>query len=258
MSPTESTPFQLLYLLLFRIHTIWKFHPRRIFNFSALYYLMSNSLPYSLSCYWSFFFSYDTYLLFLGLLFLCLIVLSCILFRAIDLFSQLRYLFVFQPFVSLFICSFLYSFSCYWSVFTVTTLLLCFSALYFCFSGSRPYYFSRYWSVFHNYDVYSLFFRENFSYGLIFFQPQRAKHLLRLTSPQENLKSKICMVFVTRNWAFRFVLTDDCTSFSSASSHFLDINWQGFVTGMNIISLECWGLAICLQNEFIFLDFMGH
>lgn len=92
---------------------------------------MSNSLPYSLSCYWSFFFSYDTYLLFLGLLFLCLIVLSCILFRAIDLFSQLRYLFVFQPFVSLFICSFLYSFSCYWSVFTVTTLLLCFSALYF-------------------------------------------------------------------------------------------------------------------------------
>ena len=161
-------------------------------------------------------------------------------------FLQLRYLsFVSWPFISLFNCSFLYSFSChwsvftvtilicfsalcfsiylfflvffscYWSVFTVTTLLLCFSALYFCFSGSIPYYFSRYWSVFHNYDVYSLFFRENFSYGLIFFQPQRAKHLLRLTSPQENLKSKICMVFVARNWAFRFVLTDDCTSFSS-------------------------------------------
>ena len=94
-------------------------------------------------------------------LFLCSFVLSCILFRAIDLFStvtilicfsalcfsiylffpvfffvllicfpQLRYLFVFQPFVSLFICSFLYSFSCYWSVFRVTTLI-CFSALYF-------------------------------------------------------------------------------------------------------------------------------
>ena len=226
MSPTESTPFQLLHLLLFRIHTIWKFHPRRIFNFSALYCLMSNSLPYSLSCYWSFFYSYDTYLFF-SPLFICLFVLSCILFRAIDLFSQLRYLFVFQPFISLFICSFLYSFSCYWS-------------------------------VFQNYDVYSLFFRENFSYGLIFFRPQRAKHLLRLTSPQENLKSKICMVFVTRNWAFRFVLTDDCTSFSSASFHFLETNWQGFVTGMNIISLECWGLAICLQNELIFLDFMGH
>ena len=101
MSPTESTPFQLLHLLLFRIHTIWKFHPRRIFNFSALYYLMSNSLPYSLSCYWSFFYSYDTYLLFLGPLFLYLFVLSCILFRVIDLFS------------------------------TVTTLFLCFSALYF-------------------------------------------------------------------------------------------------------------------------------
>lgn len=205
-------------------------------------------------------------------------------------FLQLRYLsFVSWPFFSLFLCSFLYSFSWYWSVFTVT-ILICFSALYFsiylffpvfffvllicfhsydtiplffgplflCFSGSLPYYFSRYWSVFHNFDIYSLFFRENFSYGLIFFQPQRAKHLLRLTSPQENLKSKICMVFVTRNWAFRFVLTDDCTSFSSASFHFLDTNWQGFVTGMNIISLECWGLAICLQNEWIFLDFMGH
>ena len=175
-------------------------------------------------------------------------------------FLKLRYLsFVSWPFISLFICSFLYSFSCYWSVFhSYDTIPLFFGPLFLCFSGSLPYYFSRYWSVFHNFDVYSLFFRENFSYGLIFFQPQRAKHLLRLTSPQENLKSKICMVFVTRNWAFRFVLTDDCTSFSSASFHFLDTNWQGFVTGMNIISLECWGLAICLQNEWIFLDFMGH
>ena len=103
LSPTESTSFKLLHLLLFRMHTIWKFHPRRIFNFSALYYLMSNSLPNSLSCYWSVFHSYDTYLFF-SPLFLYLFVLSCILFRAIDLFSQLRhYSFVFRPFISLFL-----------------------------------------------------------------------------------------------------------------------------------------------------------
>ena len=189
---------------------------------------MSNSLPYSLSCYWSF--STVTILIF------CFLALY---------FSV--YLFILVFFFVLLICFHSYG-----------TIPLFFGPLFLCFSGSIPYYFSRYWSVFHNYDVYSLFFRENFSYGLIFFQPQRAKHLLRSTSPQENLKSKICMVFVTRNWAFRFVLTDDCTSFSSASFNILDTNWQGFVTGMNIISLESWGLAICLQNELIFLDFMGH
>ena len=220
---------------------------------------MSNSLPYSLSCYWSFFYSYDTYLLFLGPLFLCSFVLSCILFRAIDLFSTVTILICFSALCfSIYLFFLVFFFVLLICFHSYDTIPLFFGPLFLCFSGSIPYYFSRYWSVFHNNDVYSLFFRENFSYGLIFFQPQRAKHLLRSTSPQENLKSKICMVFVTRNWAFRFVLTDDCTSFSSASSHFLDTNWQGFVTGMNIISLECWDLAICLQNEWILLDFMGH